>query len=154
MTVGNARKTWLAVFLIGIFAAVGATLALIALPAQATDRSVDISIRCNGIWTGSLEWTLNGGDIGPVVDLSCPDVLGKRNFRLNVTVPATGAAHANDFHIDVESNTTTTNTGLPLGDCEFSRDFNPDNLSTVKSTLSCTNDGPKGEKLSHRTSVR
>lgn len=153
MTVGNTRKTGLAILLIGIFAAAGATLALFALPAQATDRSVDISVRCNGIWTGSLEWTLNGDDIGPAVDLSCPDVLGKRNFRLNVTVPVTGAAHANDFQIDVES-ATTTNSGLPLGDCEFSRDFNPDNLSTVKSTLSCANDGPKGEKLSHRTSVR
>jgi len=138
-------KKWLIVLFLGIFAAAGASSLLFALPAEAADKSVSIHVKCKGVWTGTLQWTNIAGNAGPTVALDCPNVAGKHNFKLNETVPGTGTAHANDFHIHVASST--------LADCDFNRVFDPVNLKTVKANLQCANDGPKGQKLSHSTVV-
>ena len=153
-----ASSKLFAMLSLGVFLAGGAAIAFFALPASATDRSVDIRVRCDGIWTGSLQWTLDGTDLPTSVDLSCPDFGGSTNFRLNVPVPVTGPVtgtqvHANDFRIDTVS-TSTTNAGSPLADCQFRRDFDADDLGTIKSTANCSNDGAKGNKLSHHTTIR
>jgi len=146
MVTRSVTKKWLIVLFLGIFVAAGASSLLFALRAEADDKSVSIHVKCKGDWTGSIQWTKDASNIGPpVVVLGCPNGAGKDNFKLNVTVPGTGAAHANDFHISVISGA--------LANCQFNRTFDPGNLKTVKANLQCANDGPNGEKLSHSTTV-
>ena len=97
----------------GIIAVAGAGFGLFAFSAQATQRAVDFSVLCQDPWTGSLQWTLNGADIGPPVDLSCPNISGKLNFRLNIILPVKDGAYADDFHITTQSDAMTPNTNLP-----------------------------------------
>ena len=162
MAIAMLSKKWLAAMILATFVAGGASASLFALTASATDRSVDVRVQCNGDWSGTLNWTLDGAGIGSVVNLDCPDPSGSSNFRLKVDVPATSPAtgafvHANDLRIDVDSPGTTGVTGAFVSSdalCVFNRTFDPENLGTIKSSYNCGNDGGGGDKLSNKIRIR
>ena len=158
MALTTMHSKWFVIFFVLSFAVAGASLTLFALSASATDRSVDLSVRCNGDWSGTLQWTLDGAPIGTVIVIDCPDITGNSNFKLNLAVPTspvTGAqVHANDLFIDLVSPVTTGVTGAATAACVFSRSFDPENLKTIHSTYNCGNDGPRGEKLSNKIRIR
>ena len=125
----------------------GAAVAPMALSASATDRSIDVTVRCNGAWTGSLQWSLDGDDLGGPVDISCPDGSSRSNFKLSgITLALTGSAHANDFHISAAGFSGIGDS--TEAECEFAREFDPDDLATLRSTYACGNNGGKGDDAS------
>ena len=162
MALTMMHSKWFVIFFMLSFAVAGVGLTLFALPASATDRSVDLSVRCNGDWSGTLQWTLDGAPIWTEVVIDCPDINGDSNFRLNLEVPVSGPVtgaqvHANDLFIDLVSPVTTGVTGASVSAaaaCVFNRSFDPENLKTIDSTYNCANDGPGGEKLSNKISIR
>jgi len=123
-------------------------------PASATDSSVNLKVRCSGIWTGTFQWTLNGADLDVPVDISCPDGASRSSFRLlGITVPVTGATHANDFHIIAKGFGGIG--GSTEAGCEFGREFDPEDLGTLRSTYACDNNGGKrGGTVSMDVNIR
>lgn len=140
-------KNWLMILLLGTFAAGGAVAVLFALPASATDRSVEVRVECEGSWTGTLQWTLDGVDIGGPVGLDCPNG-GDDDFEFDVTVPVSGAEHANDYCISV----TSPVFGVPVALCVFRRDFDPNDLETAESENECESEA-EGERISNSVEI-
>ena len=148
-------RNLLAALAIIVFGVAGAILPILALSAAGGDHNVEIAVKCEGAWTGTLEWTLDGVNIGEEV-LDCPDD-GDSNFKLKVGLPSvtsgtTGSPtveFANDLHIAVTSNDATSSvTGaLPSAECMFNSLFDPDDLKTVKSEYVCGNSDRDGDDL-------
>ena len=157
MAIAALSKKWLAAMIIAAMVAAGASASLFALTVSATDQSVDVRIQCDGEWSGTLQWTLDGSDTDlPAVTLDCS---GKSNVRFSTDVPTQGAtgSHANELRIEVSSPGTTGVTGAVVTSdaaCVFNRAFDPANLGTIKSTYDCGNDGGGGDKLSNTIRIR
>ncbi|MCH8297102.1 MAG: hypothetical protein IH873_03460 [Chloroflexi bacterium] len=156
MAIAMLSKKWLAAMILATFVAGGASASLFAITAWATDQSVDVQIQCNGEWSGTLNWTLDGDNVDPAVDLDCSN---NPNFRLNIVVPTQGAtgSHANELRIEVSSPGTFGVTGAVVSSdaaCVFNRTFDPENLGTIKSSYNCGNDGGGGDKLSNKIRIR